>query len=275
MVHRKSRIRRIGFYAGVILLMVMWLTPLMFLVFTSLKTSKGFYSQYVFAFPQTIAWENFSQAFSVLKRYILNDILVCVIKVPLGILLSLLAAFALTRLRIKRATLLFCFFLVGMMIPHQVALMPLNMMLNSLGMRNTYQGLIIVYLGFGLPFSIMVLRGFMRSIPGEVDEAALIDGANSWQLLFRIIAPVCMPAIATLVILDFLSTWNEYVIGSVLISRDAMRTISAGLARFTSETGTDYPRMCAGVLICVVPTLTVYLLFQKYFVEGVSGAVKG
>ena len=275
MVHRKSRIRRIGFYAGVILLMVMWLTPLMFLVFTSLKTSKGFSSQYVFAFPQTIAWENFSQAFSVLKRYILNDILVCVIKVPLGILLSLLAAFALTRLRIKRATLLFCFFLVGMMIPHQVALMPLNMMLNSLGMRNTYQGLIIVYLGFGLPFSIMVLRGFMRSIPGEVDEAALIDGANSWQLLFRIIAPVCMPAIATLVILDFLSTWNEYVIGSVLISRDAMRTISAGLARFTSETGTDYPRMCAGVLICVVPTLTVYLLFQKYFVEGVSGAVKG
>ena len=271
----KKRIRKGLFYIGVVLLMLVWLIPLMFLVFTALKSSKGFYSQDVFAFPEVIQWSNFSKAFKTLQRYITNDLIICVIKVPLGIFCALLAAFALTRLKVRFATGLFCFFLIGMMIPHQVALMPLNIMLNRLGLRNTYGGLITVYLGFGIPFAIMVLRGFMRGIPFEIDESARIDGVTNWQLLIHIIAPICMPAISTLIILDFLSTWNEYVIGSVLVSKDTMRTISAGLARFTSETGTDYPRMCAGVIICMMPTLVVYLMFQRYFVEGVSGAVKG
>ena len=271
----KKRIRKSFFYIGITLLTLLWLVPLMFLLFTSLKTNKGFYTQNVFAFPEVIQWSNFSKAFGTLDRYIINDLIICAVKVPVGILFSLLLAFALTRLKIKHGTALFCFFLIGMMIPHQVALMPLNIMLNQFGLRNTYVGLIIVYIGFGIPFATLVLRGFMSGIPYEIDESARIDGVNNWQLLFHVIAPICLPAISTLVILDFLSTWNEYIIGSVLVTKDKMRTISAGLARFTSETGTDYPRMCAGVLICMIPTLVVYLLFQRYFVEGVSGAVKG
>lgn len=275
MTQAQKRSRRIMFYIGIGLLALLWMVPLMFLVFTSLKTNKGFYTQNVFSLPQTIQWSNFSKAYGTLEKYIVNDLIICLFKIPVGIACSLLLAFALTRLKIKHATALFCFFLIGMMIPHQVALMPLNLMLNQLGLRNTHAGLILVYIGFGIPFATLVLRGYMKGIPLEIDESARIDGVNNWQLLFYVIAPICLPAISTLVILDFLSTWNEYVIGSVLVTKDSMRTISAGLARFTSETGTDYPRMCAGVLICMVPTLAVYLLFQRFFVEGVSGAVKG
>lgn len=271
----KKKIRKVLFYTGITLLTILWMVPLLFLLFTAVKSSRGFYGQNVFALPESIQWVNFAKAFKTLEKYIINDLIICAVKVPVGIFCSLLSAFALTRLKIKHATALFCFFLIGMMIPHQVALMPLNIMLNQVGLRNTYQGLIIVYIGFGISFATLVLRGFMRGIPFEIDESARIDGVNNWQLLFHVIAPICLPAISTLVILDFLSTWNEYVIGSVLVTKDTMRTISAGLARFTSETGTDYPRMCAGVLICMIPTLAVYLMFQRYFVEGVSGAVKG
>ncbi len=274
-IKAKKKVRKGLFHTGLALLSLLWMIPLLFLMFTSLKTNKGFYTQNVFAFPEVIQWTNFSKAFGTLEKYIVNDLIICLIKVPVGIFCSLLSAFALTRLKVKHATAIFCFFLIGLMIPHQVALMPLNIMLNQFGLRNTYLGLIIVYIGFGIPFATMVLRGFMRGIPYEIDESARIDGVNNWQLLFHIIAPICLPAISTLVILDFLSTWNEYVVGAVLVTKDSMRTISAGLARFTSETGTDYPRMCAGVLICMIPTLAVYLMFQRYFVEGVSGAVKG
>lgn len=271
----KRVIPKTTFYFSISVLTIIWLTPLIFLLFTSLKSSKGFYTQPVFAFPDRIYFENFINAFKTLKRYIFNDLIICFIKVPLGIFISTMAAFALTRLKIKYSISIFSFFLIGLMIPHEVTLVPLNLMLNRLHLRNTYLGLIYVYLGFGIPFAILVMRGFMSTIPKEIDESATIDGANKWKLLISIILPICKPAISTLAILDFLSTWNEYILGSVLVTKDSMRTISAGLARFSNDTGTDYPRMCAGVLICMIPTLLVYLIFQKNFVEGVSGAVKG
>lgn len=274
MIIRKRAPKTI-FYFNISILVIVWLTPLIFLLFTSLKSSKGFYSQPVFAIPDKIYFVNFIDAFKILKKYILNDFIICIVKVPLGIFIAIMAAFALTRLNIKYSISIFSFFLIGLMIPHEVTLVPLNLMLNRLHLRNTYIGLIYVYLGFGIPFAILIMRGYMLTIPRGIDESATIDGANKWKLLISIILPICKPAISTLAILDFLSTWNEYLLGSVLVTKDSMRTISAGLARFSSDTGTNYPLMCAGVIICMIPTLVVYLIFQKNFVEGVAGAVKG
>ena len=156
----------------------------------------------------------------------------------------------------------------------QTALVPINVIYSKLGLLNTYWGLLYVYIGFGISFGILILRGFFNGIPKDIDEAAYIDGCSKWQLFYRIIFPIAKPAIATLVITDFLSTWNEYLLASVIINDNTMKTVPVGLMTFVGEHGTDYGYLCAGVLISVIPVLVVYLFFQRYFVEGMSGAIK-
>ena len=121
---------------------------------------------------------------------------------------------------------------------------------------------------------MLILRGFFRGIPKELDEAAYIDGCTKWQLFTRIILPVAKPAVATLIISDVLSTWNEYLLASVIINDNKIKTVPTGLMAFVGEHSTDYGGLCAGVLISLVPVLIVYLIFQKSFVEGMAGAVK-
>lgn len=268
---------KIFFYILVSLLVIIWLMPMLFIVLTSLKSNSEFFGNEVFTLPKTINWRNFPDALvkGNLARYMLNSLIITGIKLPIGIILESVTAFALTRLFLKRANAIFVFFLIGMMIPMQVTLMPLNIALTKLSLTNTYLGLILIYIGFGLPFGILVMRGFFRSIPIEVDESARLFGCNNLQLLFYILIPMAKPAIATLVILDFLSTWNEFLFSSLLITKSSMRTVPAGLFNFFGEFGTDYTLLSAGVLISVVPILLVYIFFQRYFVEGMSGAVKG
>ena len=203
-----------------------------------------------------------------------NGLIICVLKVPLGIFVEALAAFAMTRLNVRRKTAIFVFFLVGMMLPMQSALVPINVVFSKLKLLNTYFGLFYVYVGFGISYGILILRGFFRGIPKEIDEAATLDGCSKWQLLWRIILPIAKPAVATLVITDFLATWNEYLLASVIINDNTKKTVPVGLMTFVGEHGTDYGFLCAGVLMSVVPVLTVYLIFQRNFVEGMSGAVK-
>lgn len=226
--------------------------------------------------PESIAWDNFINAFTKgrLFTYMKNDLIVSGLKVPLGIFVEALAAFALTRLKLRNRTGIFIFFLIGMMLPMQTALVPINVIFSKIGLLNTYFGLFYVYVGFGISFGILILRGFFNGIPRDIDEAAYIDGCNKWQLFTRIIIPIAKPAIATLVITDFLSTWNEYLLASIIINDNAKKTVPVGIMTFVGEHGTDYGYLCAGVLLSVIPVIIVYLIFQRYFVEGMSGAVK-
>lgn len=179
-----------------------------------------------------------------------------------------------TRLNIKFKTGIFIFFLIGMMLPMQSALVPINIVFSKLKLLNTYFGLFYVYIGFGISYGILILRGFFRGIPKEIDEAATLDGCGKWQLLWKIILPIAKPAVATLIITDFLATWNEYLLASVIINDNAKKTVPVGLLTFVGEHGTDYGFLCAGVLMSIVPVLAVYLIFQRNFVEGMSGAIK-
>lgn len=121
---------------------------------------------------------------------------------------------------------------------------------------------------------VLVFRGFFRAIPKEMDEAANIDGCGKLRLYWSIIMPVAKPAVATMFILDFLSTWNEFLLQSVLITKDTMKTVSNGLMSFIGEFSTDYGLLSAGVLVSIIPVLIIYLVFQRQFVEGMAGAVK-
>jgi raffinose/stachyose/melibiose transport system permease protein len=275
-----KKIRFIKFlmlYLILIALALLWIIPIFTLISTALKNKQDFYSGIsLFALPDVLAWDNFTNAITQgrLLTYMKNDLIISGFKVPLGIFVESLAAFALTRLNIKHRTKWFVFFLIGMMLPMQTALVPINVVYNKLKLTNTYFGLFYVYVGFGISFGILILRGFMKGIPKDIDEAAYIDGCTKWQLYYRIIMPITKPAVATLMITDFLATWNEYLLASVIINDNAKKTVPVGLMTFVGEHGTDYGYLCAGVLISVIPVLVVYLAFQRYFVEGMAGAVK-
>ena len=273
----KKKMSKILLYVILIAIALVWIVPMFTLIATALKAKKDFFSGIsLFSIPENIAWSNFSNAITKgrLITYMKNDLIVSGLKVPLGIIVEALAAFALTRLNIKRSTSWFIFFLIGMMLPMQVALVPINVIYNKLNLTNTYFGLFYVYIGFGISYGILILRGFFKGIPKDIDKAAYIDGCTKWQLFWRIILPVAKPAVATLLITDFLATWNEYLLASVIINDNSKKTIPVGIMTFVGEHGTDYGYLCAGVLIAVVPVLIVYLIFQKYFVEGISGAIK-
>jgi raffinose/stachyose/melibiose transport system permease protein len=265
-------------YGLLIVICLVWFAPIYTLFATAIKSRQDFFNDVgLFRLPEKIAWSNFSDALfkGRLIRYILNDLFICVLKVPLGIFIEALAAFAITRLPdIKHKTALFVFFIIGMMLPMQVALVPINVAYSRLGLLNTYTGLFYVYVAFGISFGILILRGFFRTIPKEIDDAAMIDGCGKFRLFWNIILPISKPAIATLVISDFLATWNEYLLAMVIINDNNKKTVPVGIMTFVGEHGTDYGLLCAGVLISVIPVLVVYLIFQRYFVEGMAGSVK-
>ena len=273
----KKIIKKVLLYVLLVVLALVWIVPIFTLIATSLKHKKDFMSGLsLFQLPAEIAWDNFKNAVTQgrLFTYMKNDLIVSFLKVPLGIFVGALAAFSMTRLKIKHSTGIFIFFLIGMMLPMQTALVPINLIYSKLNLLNTYFGLFYVYIGFGLSYCILIMRGFMKGIPKDIDEAAYIDGCTKWQLFSRIIFPIAKPAVATLFITDFLSTWNEYLLASVIINDNAMKTVPVGLMTFVGEHGTDYGYLCAGVLVSVIPVMVVYLIFQRYFVEGMAGAVK-
>ena len=273
----KKITKKILLYVVLIILALIWIVPMFTLIATAIKSKSDFYSGAgLFSLPESIAWDNFVNAVTKgrLLTYMKNDLIICLLKVPLGIFIEAMAAFALTRLNVKHRTGIFIFFLIGMMLPMQTALVPINVVFSKLGLMNSYFGLFYVYVGFGISFGILILRGFFNGIPKELDEAAYLDGCTKWQLFYKIILPVAKPAVATLIVSDFLSTWNEYLLASVIINDNAKKTVPVGIMTFVGEHGTDYGYLCAGVLLSVVPVLVVYLLFQRYFVEGMAGAVK-
>jgi raffinose/stachyose/melibiose transport system permease protein len=272
-----KKLNSTGRYLLLVFLMILWIAPVYTLVATAIKSKQDFFNNAgLFELPAKIEWANFSKAVTQgrLFLYMKNDLIICLLKVPLGILVEALAAFAIARLDIKHKTGIFIFFIIGMMLPFQAALVPINVIYSRLGLLNTYGGLFYVYIGFGISYGILVLRGFFRTIPKELDEAAIIDGCTKLQLFWKIIIPVAKPAIATLVITDFLATWNEYLLAMVIINDNAKKTVPVGLMTFVGEHGTDYGYLCAGVLISLLPVLAVYLIFQRHFVEGMAGAVK-
>lgn len=273
----KKEYRKMFFYLSMTIFSLIWLVPIFFISITALKSPKDFYGKSMFSLPNELMWSNFVSAWEKgnLSRYVTNSLIISLIKVPLGILIEALAAFYITRLAGKRGRQIFIFFLMGMMVPMQVTLIPLNIALSRLNLINTYLGLLIVYLGFGIPFGILVLRGFMKTIPKELDEAALIEGCSESRLFWNILLPLTKPALAALMIMDFLATWNEYVLASVFITDDYMRTVPAGLLSFVGQYGTDYGLLAAGVLITVIPILIIYICFQRFFVQGLAGSIKG
>jgi raffinose/stachyose/melibiose transport system permease protein len=261
-----------------VVLSLAWMLPILAVLSTSLRSQGDLFTNGIFAWPKTLKWENFVSAWDAgdFSIYFKNSLLLIAMKVPLGILLSALAAYPLAKMSFRFNQAIFLFFLAGLAVPVQVALQPLVVMMRDLGLSNTLFALLPPYIAFGLPFQILVLRGFFRLIPSELIEAARVDGASEWTIFWRMMLPLSVPALAALAIIDVLATWNEFLLALVLISDKESRTVPLGLLQFQGEHSSDYTVLMAGVMISIVPVLIIFLFLQRYFVTGLTaGAVKG
>lgn len=226
--------------------------------------------------------ENYTKPLSnpVFQRYMLNSIIVATANAALVAVLALLATYALSRWRLKGSDSIFFWTITNRMAPPAAFLLPLFLLftrvfrIGDFSLFDSRTGLILLYCVFNLPFAIWLMKGIMDGIPVELDEAAFVDGATTWDVLLKIITPLAAPGLAITAILSWVFAWNEYILAATLTSVEA-RTITTGLAEFVTVTGTNWGEMAAVSVLSLLPALIFLSLVQKYIVMGLTfGAVK-
>ncbi|QGH36798.1 ABC transporter permease subunit [Gracilibacillus salitolerans] len=251
--------------------------PLYWLMISAFKTNEEFF-QFPYALPREWTFDNITRAWEVadMGRAMINSTVVTVIATVLTVFLGALTAYALSRFKFRFKGFLMVFFLLGMLIPIHSTLVPLFILMNQVGMLNTYWALILPYTAFELPISIFLITAYMASIPKEIEEAAVMDGVGYWGIFFRMMLPLSVPAMSTVAILAFLRYWNEFVFALVFINDSKLKTLPLSLSIFSDGYSTDYGLTMAAMAIAVIPTIIMYVFFQEQIMKGmVSGAVKG
>lgn len=265
-------------WLSLLVLAALWIAPVIFIVVTSLKSTAEVMNSSAFALPQQFFFENYASAWQK-GRYnttFLNSVIITLFKVPVGLLLSAMAAYALARIDMPRKKFMLALILFGTMIPFQVMLAPLFTLVNDFGLLNTYIGLWLPYIAFGVPYQVFVLHGFFKEVPKELGEAALIDGASHFTIFRRIFLPISLPVLSALFIMDFVATWNEFAMALVIMLDGKNWTLPLSLMAFQGEFGSDFGPLNAAITTTVAPAVIVYLIFQRYFISGMTaGAVKG
>lgn len=258
------------FYLGLTLGPFLWLTV------TSLKSSREIFLS-PFAWPESFQVENFFRAWTVgnFNSFFGNSMGITTLTVLLTIALSSPAAYYLASFTFRGARAFTFYFTSGLMIPIQLAVVPLFFEMKALGLLNSRTGLLLVYLATSLPFAILLLTGFFRSLPGGLREAAILDGATEWTAFWKVLFPLARPGVATVAIMTFLGVWNEYLVAFTLLSGSGAQesqTLPLGLANLTlvSQFRTDFGMLFAGVVIVMLPTLVVYISLERALMRGLT-----
>jgi raffinose/stachyose/melibiose transport system permease protein len=275
---RDGAILRLLITLLLVVVALIWFLPFILLVTTGIRTSQDFLHGGPVSIPTQFTLQNFLDAWQTgdFADTYRNSLLIAIVKVPLGVLVSALMAFALAKLRVRfKSVVLFAVFL-GLTIPIYIALLPLFNTVKALGLIDNVFGLLGPYLAFGIPFEVLVLHSFFRALPDEIFEAARVDGAGPWRTFFQIVLPLSVPALVTVLILDAVATWNELLMALTIISSDQNKTLPLGLLNFQGQFATNYNGLAAAILIAIIPILIAYALLQRYIVSGLTaGAVKG
>jgi multiple sugar transport system permease protein len=213
-----------------------------------------------------------------LPTYVANSFGTAMLTVVFTLCMTILAGYGLARFPIPFKEPLFVVLLLALIIPYQALLTPIFLTFADVGLTNSLIGLAIIHTAIQLPFSLYIMRNSFEAVPRELEEAAMIDGANSVQILRRILLPAVVPAIITVALFAFITSWNEYLGALVMMNKDSKFTLPLILASSRTETslgGTDWGMLQAGITISIIPCVGIYLLLQKYFVAGfLTGAVK-
>jgi raffinose/stachyose/melibiose transport system permease protein len=262
--------------ALLLLLMAVTVVPFISLFVTALHPS-GSYPEGI-QWPSHPHWGNFADAFRAadMGTLLLSSVLIVLGVVPLSLLFGTMAGFAFGYLRMPGHRAGFLLLVLGLTLPFEGIITPLYYQVRELGLLNTRWAIILPLIGLFMPFSVLWMRAHFVNMPQELAEAAQVDGANTWQHFWRIQVPLARPAIASLAILLFLWTWNQFLLAIVLVDDPARRTMAGALGAFQGQWGTDIPLLCAGSLLILAPTLLVFFVFQRQFAAALlQGAVKG
>ena len=253
--------------------------PFYWLVTFSFKSNTEIFdSNNLVGLPKVWHLENFSKALmgGEILRYLLNSVFYAAVTVVVSTLLASMVAYAINRMYWKAKGIVAAIFSLGIMIPVQATLLPLFQGLDRLGIRGGYLGLMLPYITFAMPMTVMILGGFFKALPREIEEAACIDGCNIFNMFFKIILPMIRPGIATSCIFAFLNTWNELLFANTFVDDAKYKTLPVGIMSFVGEHSTNWGIIGAGMVIATLPTVLIYLLLSKQVQESFTvGAVKG
>jgi multiple sugar transport system permease protein len=280
-----SRVRggRRNYLVGAVCLTIcaFMLMPIVLSVFQSVKStaeSAAIPPTYV---PHEISLDSFQRLWSYqagLPTYLFNSFATAFMTIGFTLALTIPAGYALARFPVPGKEGFFVFLLLALIIPYQALLTPIFLMFAQLKLTNTLVGLAILHTAIQLPFSLYIMRNSFEQVPRELEEAAVTDGGNSWQILVSIFIPAVVPAIVTVTLFAFVTSWNEFLGALVLLSRASGFTLPLILASARAETslgGTDWGMLQSGIVVAMIPCIGIYLLLQKYYVSGfTSGAVK-
>ena len=263
-------------YLFLIVMAVIFVTPMLFTIISSLKTKLDIFTD-PFALPKNPQWNNYITAWkdANMSSYFLNSVIQSGSTVIMTSLISTMAAYALARFDFKLNKPLVLIFMLGMMVPMHTILVPVSYIIGIFNLKNNIFALVLVYVAFNLPFSIMVMITFMKGVNKSLEEAAIIDGASYFQIYSKIMIPLTLPAISTISIFNFMGAWNNILFPLLFINDKRLRPIALGLLNFNGERGSEYGLMMAGIVITVAVPLAIYLLFQEKVESGLAaGAVK-
>ncbi|MFD7219480.1 carbohydrate ABC transporter permease [Streptomyces sp. NPDC056652] len=269
--------RTAGFHLSAGLLSALWLLPIALVLVTSTRSFDDVAAHGVGSLPHSFTLDGFRQAWvdGGQQRALINSLLVTVPTVLLSLLLASMAAFGLSRYNLPLRRTLLLLMLGGNLLPPQILLVPVSKLSELLGLYDSLYALIGVQVGFGVGFYVFVLHGFMRSVPPEIQQAAVIDGAGPWQIYTRIIMPLAKPAMAALSALSFTWIFNDLLWAITVLRTDSQMPITASLIGLQGQYVSMWNVIAAGSVIAAAPTVVVFLMFQRHFVAGLNlGAVK-
>jgi N-acetylglucosamine transport system permease protein len=253
--------------------------PFVWMIVTALKTDPEILSS-PWTLPTNLQWDNFTRAWTQARigRFFVNTLVVLAGSLTGTLFVSSMAAYVLARFTFPGRQLIFYGFIAGLMFPVFLALVPLYFLVNDLHLLATYQGLILVYIAYSLPFTIFFLTAFFKTLPAELGEAAILDGASQYQIFFQIMMPLAKPGLIAMGIFNFLGQWNQFLLPLVLMPNEDRYLLSQGLYFLAVQQGyqNDYGALFAAMVITMVPTLIIYVLFQRRLESGLTaGALKG
>lgn len=270
--------RREAFTGSLVLVLLMLATLLPFAsLFTTALHPSGT-TPLGIEWPANPQWGNFVNAFNVanMPALLVSSSLIVIGVVPVSVMIATMAGFAIGHLRIPGSQVLFLLFLLGLTLPLEGIITPLYYLVRSFGLLNSRLAIILPLIGLYMPFSVYWMRAHFVNMPSELSEAARVDGAGTWDLFWRIHVPLARPAISSLLILLTVWTWNQFLLALVLVQDPTQRTMAGALGAFQGHYATDVPLLSAGALLILMPSLIVFLVFQRQFVAALlQGSVKG
>ncbi|MGE8204924.1 carbohydrate ABC transporter permease [Heyndrickxia sp. NPDC080065] len=252
------------------------LYPIVLMIASSFKSSSEIFTNPL-SFPKGLNLDTYKTLLEQIPfmKFFYNSVIVSIVSVLLILMTGSLAAYYIARYKYKWNQALFFLFLMGMMIPIKLGIVPLFILMKNLGLTNSLWSLILIYTATGIPLSMLILTGFFRTMPVELEEAARIDGAGDLRILWNVVLPLMRPALGTVFIINFVQSWNDFFFPLIFISDEAKKTIPVGMLSLFGEYSADWGSLFAGLTLSSIPMIVLFFIASKQFMEGLTaGAVK-